>query len=84
MPIDSLPAGFLEPLREQHPMRFMVPTTSLVVVLCPKPGPAMAHVSERAVVLILPTDIYITFGVVAVAATVGLTNWFRALASGRR
>ena len=34
---------------------------------------AVAHVSERALVLILPTDIYIFFGVSAVAVTVFLT-----------
>ena len=34
---------------------------------------AVAHVSERALVLILPTNIYIAFGVAAVAVTVFLT-----------
>ena len=33
----------------------------------------LAHVSERALVLILPTDIYIAFGVAAVAVTIFLT-----------
>jgi hypothetical protein len=35
--------------------------------------PANAHVSEGAIVLILPTDIYIGFGIAAVAVTVILT-----------
>lgn len=35
--------------------------------------PAAAHVSERALVLILPTDIYMLFGVAAVVVTVFLT-----------
>ena len=34
---------------------------------------AVAHVSERALVLILPTNIYIAFGVAAAAVTVFLT-----------
>lgn len=36
-------------------------------------SPAGAHVSEGAIVLILPTDIYIGFGIAAVVATVILT-----------
>jgi len=39
------------------------------MMLC---GPAQAHVSERALVLLLPTEIYIRSGVVAVALTVVL------------
>ena len=35
--------------------------------------PAMAHVSERAIVLLLPTDLYSAFGVMAVMMTVVLT-----------
>ena len=35
--------------------------------------PAFAHVSERALVLMLPTDVYSVFGVAAVIATVFLT-----------
>lgn len=34
------------------------------------PGPAFAHASEQGFVLLLPTDIYIPFGVAAVALTV--------------
>lgn len=33
------------------------------------PSPAAAHVSERALVLLLPTDVYITAGVAAVGAS---------------
>ena len=35
-------------------------------------SPAVAHVSERALVLLLPTEIYIRSGVIAVALTVAL------------
>ncbi len=35
--------------------------------------PAAAHVAERALVLLLPTDVYIAAGVAAVVATVALT-----------
>ena len=46
--------------------------------------PAMAHVSERAIVLLLPTDLYSAFGVLAVMLTVVLTvvvpsGWFTAI-----
>lgn len=44
-----------------------------VTLLCVWADAASAHVSERALVLILPTDIYIRFGVAAVAVTVVLT-----------
>ncbi len=43
------------------------------VLLLAHLSPAHAHVSERALVLILPTDIYMLFGVAAVALTVFLT-----------
>jgi hypothetical protein len=43
------------------------------VLLLAQLSPAHAHVSERALVLILPTDIYMLFGVAAVALTVVLT-----------
>ncbi|MBT6387431.1 MAG: hypothetical protein HOJ94_16515, partial [Alphaproteobacteria bacterium] len=33
-------------------------------------GPAFAHASEQSFVLLLPTDIYIRFGVAAVALTI--------------
>lgn len=36
-------------------------------------GPSFAHVSERALVLLLPTDFYTNFGVAAVVATIALT-----------
>ncbi|HHB81750.1 MAG TPA: hypothetical protein ENK83_08440, partial [Aliiroseovarius sp.] len=37
------------------------------------PHPAWAHVSERAIVLLLPTDVYRLVGVLAVIATIALT-----------
>ena len=43
------------------------------IALCAIPAAARAHVSERALVLILPTDVYVTAGVVAVVVTVALT-----------
>ncbi len=46
--------------------------------------PVLAHVSQGAIVLLLPTDVYAGFGVAAVVATVLLTvltppRWYRAL-----
>lgn len=46
---------------------------SLTVILSLIAGGTLAHVSERALVLILPTEVYITFGVAAVVASVFLT-----------
>lgn len=43
--------------------------TALVLVF----GPAVAHISEGALVLLLPTDLFATFGVAAVILTVVLT-----------
>ena len=43
----------------------------LMLALC-WPTAALAHVSERALVLLLPTEIYIRSGVIAVALTVAL------------
>ena len=54
-------------------MRFIVLATSVALALGAMLFPAHAHVSERALVLILPTSIYITFGVAAVVVTVCLT-----------
>ena len=54
-------------------MRFVVLAASVALACCALLLPAHAHVSERALVLILPTNIYITFGVAAVVVTVCLT-----------
>ena len=53
-------------------MKFGVPL-SLFFAAIMFANAALAHVSERALVLILPTNIYIAFGVAAVAVTVFLT-----------
>ena len=42
----------------------------MLACLCLLPGAAEAHATEQAFVLLLPTDIYITAGVAAVALTV--------------
>jgi hypothetical protein len=53
-------------------MKFGVPLSLLFAAIM-FANAALAHVSERALVLILPTNIYIAFGVAAVAVTVFLT-----------
>lgn len=53
-----------------HPRILRVVTMTAFLVIA---SPALAHVSERALVLILPTDIYTRFGVAAVVLTIVLT-----------
>ena len=53
-------------------MKFSV-SLSLFLTTVMFANTALAHVSERALVLILPTNIYITFGVATVALTIFLT-----------
>ncbi|MDG2404804.1 MAG: hypothetical protein P8M25_07600 [Paracoccaceae bacterium] len=53
-------------------MKFGVPLSFFLVFFIWEKA-AFAHVSERALVLILPTNIYIAFGVAAVAVTIFLT-----------
>ena len=55
-----------------RPARLAAPALALGVAALAA-GPAAAHVSERAVVLLLPTGIYRIMGVLAVLATVALT-----------
>ena len=51
----------------------LAPIVAIALVLCLTTRAADAHVAEQAFVLLLPTDIYITAGVIVVALTVLLT-----------
>jgi len=54
-------------------MRYLVRLSVWLPFAVLAAGPARAHVSERALVLLLPTDIYRAFGIAAVGLTVLLT-----------
>ena len=69
--------------RGRRRARFPLSALGVLATLSAAPSPASAHVSERALVLILPTDLYIAFGVAAVVVTVALTALVPSATFGR-